>query len=105
MKPKSLHTITQIPDLVLNGYDHSSYPAAFTGLLRIDKDDYTTHIWLVKGQYHRELGPALVWSDVKEGVYYLDYVQYPHNEYWKIMFEKYHGTEHEELVLAHMLAK
>lgn len=97
--------VTDTPDLVIENADiDQRFEKYFTGLLRVNyKDGVVIWVHFVGGQWHRELGPAWI-KDNGEVGYYLNDQGYTANEYWKIMYKIYEGSENEELCLSQMLA-
>lgn len=74
----------------------------FTGILVCD-DSFDFY---VNGQFHRDLGPAILQRDISDSeydAYYIHGLSLDRACYWKHMYAKYKGTKHEAECLAGMM--
>lgn len=76
-------------------------PKEFTGI--VYQCEWNEYWHIEDGDIHKHLGPA-VYNCLGEPIeYFLGGYQFTYKEYWTEMFDIYKNTEHEELVLAHLL--
>ncbi len=60
-------------------------PYKFTGIIKINEAEYyyKSYYWLANGEFHREDGPAIIWSGGGGGKYwYLNGNKYLSQEEW-----------------------
>lgn len=89
------------PDLVLNSQQSRAFLSSpsFSGLVKLQYLTTFSLIWIKEGLWHKDLGPAHYHSSQGTISYFYEDNAMDHLPYWKLMLEKYRGTEYEELCL------